>query len=506
MKKHIYTFFVAAILLCGGCSEDLLDKNPLDQISSATFWKSKSDLDMALTACYGTLQNSMFSYGSPNWDVLTDNGYGQHNYWGSQAIVQGDISPSSGGYITDVYNSSYRAIARLNIFLKQLAEYEGDDVDEAMKTAYEAEARFLRGFYYYQLYFCYGAVPLVTEPLTLENQVQPKASAEQVLEQSLSDLDFAIGNLADVPYYGNAGHAVKSSAEALKARVLLYAAYNESGTPDPARLTEVKTLATSIMGAGYALDPAYENVFRDGSQDGNEEIIFSIKFLAPDNATPMDQWYGDWLVVSPLQNLVDAYECTDGLPWGVSPRTDPDNPRANRDPRLEKTIYFDYVNIDGNEHHPSNNAPTGYGVAKFLSPGLMPYGYSTQSQQDWVMLRYAEILLMYAEAQNELSGPDATVYDAINQVRERAGMPPLPPGLSQEEIRQRIRHERRIELAFEGLRYYDLKRWRIAETVLNAVTDGILTYNFEERYYLWPLPQTEIDKSQGQLEQNPDYQ
>ena len=200
----------------------------------------------------------------------------------------------------------------------------------------------------------------------------------------------------------------------------------------------------------------------------------------------MDQWYGDWLVVSPLQNLVDAFE--------------------EGDPRLEKTIFADEVTIEGNTHIPSNSLPTGYGVAKFLSPGLMPYGYSTQSQQDWVMLRYADVLLMYAEAQNELSGPDPSVYEAINAIRDRVAMPDIPQGLSQAEMRETIRHERRIELAFEGLRYYDLKRWRIAEEVLNNLDDGVLDYTFEERFYQWPIPQTEIDKSQGQLEQNPDYQ
>ncbi|HYH56392.1 MAG TPA: RagB/SusD family nutrient uptake outer membrane protein, partial [Anseongella sp.] len=228
MKKHICNLLAAAVLAFSGCSEDLLDKNPRDQISSDAFWKSKSDLDMALTACYGSLQNAMFSYETPNWDVLTDNAYGQHNYGGSQAIVQGDISPSSGGYISDVYSNSYRAITRLNIFLTQLAGYTGSDLDAALRSAYEAEARFLRGYYYYLLYFCYGAVPLVTEPLLLENQVQPKVPAEQVLQQSVSDLDFAISNLQDVPYSENGGHAVRASAEALKARLLLYAAYDES--------------------------------------------------------------------------------------------------------------------------------------------------------------------------------------------------------------------------------------------------------------------------------------
>ncbi len=506
MKKNIFSLLCMLVGILSSCNEDFLNRDPLDRISSNSFWQTKGDFDKALTASYGMLQNSIFSYGMPNLDAITDNAYGQHNYWSSQTIVRGDISPSTGGYITDVYNVSYQAIARFNEFLMQLSTYQESDMDESMKTQYEAEVRFLRGFFYFQLYYSYGAVPIVTEPLTLENQVQPKATADQVLEQSLTDLDFAIQNLPAVPFYENIGHAVKSSAEALKARVLLYAAYDENGNPDPAMLTQVRDLALSVMGAGYELNPVYENVFRDGTQEGNQEIVFSIKFLAPDNATPMDQWLGDWLVVSPLQNLVDEYESTDGLPWGESPLTNPDDPRENRDPRLEKTIFFDSVAIDDNIHFPSNNRPTGYGVKKFLSPGLMPYGYATQSQQDWVMLRLAEVMLMYAEAQNELSGPDASVYEAIDAIRARVTMPGLPAGLDQQQMRERIRHERRIELAFEGLRYYDLKRWRLADEVLNNVTDGVIPYHFEERFYLWPLPQTEIDKSQGVLEQNPDYQ
>lgn len=140
-----------------------------------------------------------------------------------------------------------------------------------------------------------------------------------------------------------------------------------------------------------------------------------------------------------------------------------------------------------------------------MTPELIPYGYSTQSQQDWVMLRYAEVLLIYAEAQNEIAGPDQMVYEAINQIRNRVNMPDVPAGINQQEMRETIRHERRIELAFEGLRYYDLKRWRIAEEVLNNITDGVIPRNFEERFYQWPLPQSEIDRSQGVLEQNPDY-
>ena len=486
MKRYILPILIGIICIgFTGCEKDALDKNPLDKLSSGQFWQSKQDFDMALTAIYGELQNDMFSYGAPNWDVLTDNGYGQHNYWGSQAIVQGDISPSSGGYISDVYSSSYRGIARINIFLGQLNNFEGDEIDAATKSRYEGEAMFMRGFYYFQLYSSYGAVPIVTEALDLDNQIQPKSPAAEVLARSLADLDTAIANLSTELYADNGGHAVKTSAQALKLRVLMYAAYGNTGTPDTGIMTQARDLALEIMGAGYDLSPNFEDVFQDGAQEGNPEIIFSIKFLAPDDATAMDQWYGDWIVISPLQNLVDAYDPLD--------------------PRLEKTIFVDEVDFDGNIHNPSNGMPTGLGLKKFLSPGLMPYGYSTQSQQDWVLLRYADVLLMYAEAQNELVGPDQSVYDAIDAVRGRVNMPAIATGLTKEPMREIIRHERRLELAFEGLRYYDLKRWRIAEEVLNNVSDGILIYTFEEKFYNWPLPLAEIDKSQNILEQNPDY-
>lgn len=486
MKKYILPILIGIICIgFTGCETDALDKDPLDKLSSGQFWQSKQDFDMALTAIYGELQNTMFSIGAPNWDVITDNGYGQHNYWGSQAIAQGDISPSSGGYISDVYSSSYRGIARINIFLGQLDNFESDEIDAATKSRYEGEALFMRGFYYFQLYSSYGSVPIVTEALTLDNQIQPKSPAAEVLARSLADLDTAIANLPPALYADNGGHAVKTSAQALKLRVLMFAAYGDTGTPDSGILTQARDLALEIMGSGYDLSPNFEDVFQDATQEGNPEIIFSIKFLAPDNATEMDMWYGDWVVVSPLQNLVDAFDPSD--------------------PRLEKTIYTDEVNFNGNIHNPSNGMPTGYGLKKFLSPDLMPYGYSTQSQQDWVLLRYADVLLMYAEAQNELVDPDQSVYDAINAVRGRVNMTDIPAGQSKETMREIIRHERRLELAFEGLRFYDLKRWRIAGEVLNNITDGMLNYTFEERFYHWPLPLAEIDKGQGILIQNPDY-
>ena len=120
-------------------------------------------------------------------------------------------------------------------------------------------------------------------------------------------------------------------------------------------------------------------------------------------------------------------------------------------------------------------------------------------------MRYADVLLMLAEAENELNGPTELVYKSINAIRKRALMPELPPKLSKEQMRNKIRNERRIELAFEGHRYFDLKRWKTAISVLNAVADAPVTYKFEKKHYLWPIPQSEIDKNKGKLVQNPDW-
>ncbi len=515
MKKYIIPFIIVSALFFSGCS-DYLEKNPLDQISTSTFWLTKADFDAALTAIYG--QNTtgaswsnppggVFAYLIPNWDNITDNGYGQHSYFSSKDIVTGNITPYTGGYVSLVYTLSYLAITRQNIYLKELSAYTKSDFSDADKKVAEAEVRFLRAYYYFQLYCTYGDVPLVLEPLTLETQEQPKVAAEQILAQVITGLGFAIANLKDVSYTQNSGHATKSTAQALKARVLIYQAYGKNGTPDNTLLTQVRDLCLQVMDK-YSLSPVFENIFQNKGQAGNPEIIFAVNYLAPDNIPSMgpDLIYGDWIVVSPLQSFIDDFECSDGLAWGVSQLTDTNNPFNNRDPRLSKTVFVDFPDWGGGKvHHPTNSRPTGYGLKKFLCPENIPYGYTTQSQQNTVILRLGEVLLMYAEAQYEIAGPDASVYKAMTDLRARVNMPPYPAGLTKTQMRDRIRHERRIELAFEGLRFFDLKRWHIAGEVLNNVKDGLLLYKWEDKFYHWPLPQSEIDKNYGTLIQNPDY-
>jgi hypothetical protein len=152
-----------------------------------------------------------------------------------------------------------------------------------------------------------------------------------------------------------------------------------------------------------------------------------------------------------------------------------------------------------------------YAVKKWLTPGIVNPDYGTLDDNDFVLLRYADVKLMYAEAQNEAVGPDASVYQQINEVRARptVNMPPLPAGLSQDEMRERIRHERRVEFALEGLRYHDLRRWGIATEKLNGFVPNPLfptiKTKYDDKYQFWPIPQTEIDRNQPDLEQNPGY-
>lgn len=504
MKNNIFSIIAILIVSLSACNKSL-DLNPLDQISSDNFWKTKSDFDKGLAANYASLQAPMWSYELPNWDCITDNAYGQHNYGSSKDITSGSISSTTGGYISGLYNTSYKAIARANLFLGELGKYSGTEMNENDKKMYEAEVRFLRAFYYFQLYAFYGDVPLILTPVMLENQAQPKEGANKIFEQIIADLDFAIANLSDASFTESSGHATATTAQAFKARVLIFEAYGTTGTPNIAMLTEVRDLTLQVQ-SKYSLSPKFENLFQDAGQKGNPEIIFSVNFLAPDNVAQWDLWYGDWIVVSPLPNFINEFEYLDGLPAGVSPLTNLNNPFENRDPRLEKTVFKDVVDWgNGNVHFPTNNRPTSYGLKKFLEPKNIPYGYSTLSQQNAILLRLGEVLLMYSEAQNEISGPDASVYKALTDLRARVQMPPLPAGLSKEQMREKIRHERRIELAFEGLRYFDLKRWHIASPVLNNVKDGLLPYNFQDKFYKWPLPQAEIDKNQGILIQNPNY-
>jgi starch-binding outer membrane protein, SusD/RagB family len=438
--------------------------------------------------------------------------------------VQGTVNSSSGGFQNNVYIFAYRGIARANDFISNLNSASITGLTDSLKKSYEAEARMLRAYFYSYLYRCYGSVIITDKPLTLETQNIAKSSAVDVLAFMMTDLESAITNLAETSYNG---HWTKDAARAMKARMLLYDAYDDTGNAITQKMTDAEALLLAITGDyiktssngssknGISLAPDFSDNFLSNKQEACPEIMMSVKHLAPNDYTSADQYFGDWVAVSPLANLISEFEYADGRPGRqisytgngkIDITTFTNDSLAVREPRAAKTIFMNKYVVNGVAYTPSNTRPTGAGVSKFLSTdvNLIPYDYATQSDQDWVLVRYADVLLMLAEAENELNGSTQLAFNAINAVRNRVGLP-LLSGLDKANLRTKIRHERRIEFAFEGQRYFDLKRWKIAKQVLNNVTDGILTYNFLNKNYLWPLPQKDIDASGGVLVQNSDY-
>ena len=299
--------------------------------------------------------------------------------------------------------------------------------------------------------------------------------------------------------------------------------------------TEAAKAAKDVMELGvYSIDPDYISVF-NGTNETSAEIILSAQYNE-NHKNSIATWVGGpfvggWSEIVPLQSLVDAYECTDGLPIDESPLYDAENPFANRDPRLSLNIVLPGGVVNGtviDVTDPNSSAAIGQNNASYSGyyfrkaiPTVVDGGYDSNSTNDLIVLRYAEVPLIYAEAKMELNEIDQSVYDAINEVRSRAdvNMPNIEAGKSQSELREIIHRERRVEFAMEEQRLFDIRRWEIAEDVMPGNVYGILN-NFDSersdygshvfietrtfnanKHYLWPIPQSEVDLNEN-LTQN----
>ena len=502
MKAKLLIMILGITALLFTSCEDFLDKNPRDAISSQTFWNTEMDAEMGLAGVYSTLLNqSAYDHQRANFDCMTEIGYQYANHYETANIARGLIEPTLGGYISSIYSQSYKGIAVCNSFLDNI---DNVDMDPAKITRYKSEVMFLRALFYFTLTEFYGGVPLPTKPVTIEEAKVAQSTKAEVVAQVLQDLDNAISGLPDAAYTD--GHAVKGSALALKAKVLMH---NENWSQAAAAASQVIQSGIFSLYTGN-----YQEMFLTVGQDNNPEIIFSAKYLNPDrNATwGPDIINGWWNSPSIQPDFPDYYECIDGLPIDQSPLyTGDPSDKTNRDPRFDYTVRYKdepIVRSDGYEWSDWTAGAKGDApmLKKYVNPESVPIDYSTLSDQDYIFIRYADVLLTYAESQNEASGPDQSVYDAVNAIRLRIGMPELPVGLDQAGMRDRIRHERMIELAGEGYRYWDLKRWKTAETIIPQIVDpGGVQRSFDpSKHYLFPFPQSEIDINEN-LVQNPNY-
>lgn len=480
------------IIGLSACNKDFLNKNPPDQLSAGTFWKTPADADLALAGIYSYLVQG-YNYtsstntgqgwgaGSPYWESLTDNAYS--GAFGNVAI--GAIEATTGSIQSDAYLTPYKAIEACNIFLANIGKIP---MDATAMDRYMGEVRFIRGYYYFLLTQLYGDVVLSFRPLGKDSTSyklsrSPKA---EVLDSVLSDLSFAAGKLPNTPY---SGHVVRGTALGYLAKF-----YLTTGQWQQAAAT-AKTIMTEGKFGLYK--GGYRGLFLKPGQNANPEIMFSGRYQVPNAYSPADYLYTYSSSFQPVSYLVNDYECTDGLPVSTSPLYNSATPYVNRDPRLLATVLVPGVLYKGGiPFKPSDLGATAGFLNKKGVDSTRATVIGTQSDQDWPYLRYAEVLLMYAEAQNEVNGPDQSVHDAVDSVRTRPGvnMPILPAGISQDSMRIRIRHERRIELALEGQRYFDLKRWRLDRTIVPAIKDPNGSFRtFPLRDTLWPVPQSEID-------------
>ena len=497
MKKNIISGIAILIMCCLSSCESFLDTVSSDTYNEANWWKTESQAISSLNGCYAILRNGQIG-GTSNLSMenVSPNSY---NMSGEIALATGNHTPGNVSDFMEKWDINYGGIGRVNTLLDNIDKVV---MDQALKDRIKAEAYFLRAFFYHNLVNYYGGVPLILESPDFEAHGKlPRNTRQEVLTQILADLDLAAATLP-VSYTGsNIGRATKGAALALRTRVLLY----------ESRWSEAAQTARQVMDLKvYSLYPDYRGLFMPENEN-NSEVIFDIQFVVPEYSNSFDNLLEVQMNVAPTLDLVNSYLMKDGKSMLESSLYDPDHPYENRDPRLFKTIVIPGYMFLGRIVPESKYFSTGFGFKKYTSyKDDVSQPVNIQSQINYIVLRYADILLMYAEAQNEAVGSDESVYNALNQIRTRAGMPEIPEGLSKDQMREVIRHERRIEMVAEGLYYNDIRRWRTAEVVMNANVRNrkgeviqVRTFN-AQRDYLWPIHEITIQENPN-LQQNPNY-
>ena len=548
MKKNFIYVALLAITLFGfsSCS-DFLDRIPDDELSDGSFWKTPNDAKMFIADVYRQALPGGDT-GDIDGDIESDNAV--HGIkWAAGDVSRGIYDPAAMGWSGD-----YKAIRACNILLSKIDNIP--DYDQADKEAVMGEARFLRGYIYFGLIQTFGGVPYVDHPVDLKEMGNiTRTPVEEVYAKVMEDFDYAIAHLPAEWGSSDYGRATKGAANAMKARAALYFKHYDTAAD------AAKAVMDSGMYELYDADNTgkYAHLFWE-EQEACKEAILVRQFNAPELTNYIIGWgcfpTKGWGGINPTQSLVDAFECIDGSPIDKSTTYDPTNPFKDRDPRLEVCVLHDGEEMygvtiktaplksSGNTGVAQHNdaTATGYYDQKWLDPSIDPQSTGWDMGKDWHVIRYAEVLLTYAEAKNELTGLDASAFEAVNQVRRRVGMPDLQntdaskPTYcgTQDALRQRIRNEWRVEFAMEGSkRKWDIRRWGIAKDVLNAPFLGMkymmvddpnapegdngkkcILYQgenikltgskYEDHNYLFPIPQEEIDLNPA-LTQNPGY-
>jgi len=560
LKNGRILLFALLITSMGACKKDgFLNVPSKGILNNQVTFSSQQNADLFLNDIYGNLPN--INNEDQILDQYTDNDFVGAQWMTGYATVRSNgINPSNvpGGPANEFdWGTEYGRIRKCNVFLQQAA-LNKSNYTTAWYTQRVAEVTFLRAFFYSILYTNYGGVPIIKIPLNSLDGSDidiPRSSADETLAFIVADCDAAAAALTATVSSSDLGRATSGAALALKGWVQLFAASPLSNTTnDVSKWAAAAATNLQIINLKqYSLFSDYQAQFL-AANNWNSETIFARAYALPSNGHGREGLLGPvivhggeqaWGNLAPTQNLVDDYEMDNGKPI-TDPTSgyDPQHPYVHRELRFYESIVYDgsewqgdtwESRIGGNNQidlgSVSDISNTGYNGKKTLDESIN--GQTSlnlrNSTSNYNYFRYAEILLSYAEAQNEAVGPDQSVYDAVNQVRTRAALPNLPAGLSQADMRTNIWRERRIELAFEDKRWYDIRRWDITTkgpAVLTNPDYGMkitpndavphttnLTYakvvscnNSFSEYMNWlPIPLTVIQSHKTPLVQNPGY-
>ncbi|MCT1530479.1 RagB/SusD family nutrient uptake outer membrane protein [Sphingobacterium daejeonense] len=540
IKHLVIVAFTSTLLI--SCSK-FLEIESKSQVSDNTLWSTSANADLFLNNIYAGLSGP-FTTDDPgeNW---TDNSMASRvGPLSRNLIALSQYAPNNSPSEWGQYNN----VRKANLFIEKVTESE---LPEDWKKIRLAEARFLRAYYYSKLWMSHGGIPLVLNVLNINEQgdavFQPRNTAQETFQFIV---DECASIAADLPIDVEAGRASRGSALTLKGWVeLVWASPLFNSNNDVSKWqAAAKTNKEVIDLKAYSLFPDY-NTLHFEENNNNSEVIFDKQYLGGTGlGSSREGLQGPWRVggtqrswgnVNPTQELVDEYAMSNGLPIDdPASGYNPQKPYENREKRFYQSIIYDGSEWLGFEMVMrqgvgSPNATdlsdvneatnTGYSLRKGLNPVYAINGPNQQNSGNFVIFRYAEVLLSYAEAENESVGPTPGVYDAINQIRKRSELPPLKAGLSKDEMRKAIHRERRVELAFEEKRWSDLIRLRLAEKNLNGQMHGMLIQRenniwvykiipapggqrqfFANKNYFLPIPQSAIDRN-PQITQNPNY-
>ena len=504
MKKHISIFLIAVSCLLAGCQK--LDLNPLSEGSSENWYSSSEEITMALNALY----NPMLWYVEGNRLYNTDR-------WSDDWNQRQNLYDWLAGTITGEWGDSentwaytYKGIARANTILYSLDKAK-ENCSATELQRFEGEARFFRACFYSYLVFLYGDVPYYTEYITLDQAYSMgRTNKEIILDGIYKDFDIAAEYLPES--YSGVQRVTKGAAYAFKARTAIW--MGDWSTAAAA--------AKNCMDLGdYSLESDFSNLFLSTTRVSSE-VIFdlprstALKVVSATVKSYYNRTAGGTAVAQPSWELFFSYPCSDGLTVDKSPLYDPANPFKNRDPRLAKTIAEFGTELLGYVYDPRISAVKVMQISSqtmvknkdnrsvdqyasyngmCLRKGVSEEWLDDQAtESDLIIMRYADVLLMYAEAKEELGQIDESVLNAINQVRARAygvavtasSKYPSVTETNQIKLRRIIRNERRIEFAWENRRWFDLIRWHLCGDLLTTPT-----------YNLPPVEQMKINEASG---------